>query len=100
MDWGSGRGATIAQLQQRVRESGSFVDRAIVREIKIASERFAETHAAWAEVAELVEKWEKGVPDLRILEAIRWINRIASGWKTGPRHSIDAPPPGLPSQGT
>ena len=95
MDWGGGRQATIAQLQKRVRETGSFVDRAIVREIKIASERFGETHAAWAEVVELVEKWEKGVPDLKILEAIRWINRIASGWRRAPRNPTGAQPPGL-----
>jgi hypothetical protein len=100
MDWGSGREATIAQLQKRVRETGSFVDRAIVREIKIASERFAETHAAWAEVVELVEKWEKGVPDVKILEAIRWINRIASGWKTRARKPTDAQPPGSISPST
>ena len=100
MDWGSGREAAIAQLQQRVRETGSFVDRAIVREIKIASEGFAETHAGWQEVVELVEKWEKGVPDVKILESIRWINRIASGWKTGARHPIDVQPPGLSSQPT
>jgi hypothetical protein len=93
MDWGCGREAAIAQLQKRVRETGSLVDRAIVREIKIASERFAETHAGWAEVVELVEKWEQGVPDIKILEAIRWINRIASGWKTAPRDRTGAQPP-------
>jgi hypothetical protein len=81
MDWGSGREATIAQLQQRVRESGSFVDRAIVREIKVASNLFTERHHAWREVLELAEKWESGLPDLKILEAIRHINRSASCWK-------------------
>jgi hypothetical protein len=86
MDWGGGREATIAQLQRQVRATGSFVDRAILREIKIASEGFAETHAGWREVVELVEKWEKGVPDVKILEAIRWLNRIGSGWKSGARN--------------
>lgn len=81
MDWGSGRGETIAQLQQQVREAGSFVDRAIVREVKIASELFPEKHSAWIEVAELVEKWQDGLMDLRVLEAVRHINRSASCWK-------------------
>ena len=84
MDWGSGRAATIAQLQQRVRESGSFVDRAIVREMKIASELFPETHSAWLEVRDLVRRWEEGMADLKVLEAIRWINRSASCWKARP----------------
>ena len=81
MDWGSGRAKTIAQLRERVRESGTFVDRAIVREIKIASERFAEKHAAWIEVMDLANGWEEGRPDLKILEAIRQINRSASYWR-------------------
>jgi hypothetical protein len=85
MDWGSGREVAIARLQQRVRETGSFVDRAIVREIKVASCLFAESHAAWREVMELADSWEKGVSDLKILEAIRHINRSASCWrKTAP----------------
>jgi Mn-dependent DtxR family transcriptional regulator len=96
MDWGGGREATITQLQRQVRETGSFVDRAIVREMKIASELFAERHAAWAEVRELADHWEKGVSDVKILEAIRWINRSASCWKTLPRaNSIGAQPPDL-----
>jgi hypothetical protein len=97
MDWGRGREATITQLQRQVRETGSFVDRAIVREMKIASELFAERHAAWAEVRELAERWEKkSVSDIKILEAIRWINRGASCWKTVPRvNSTDAEPPNL-----
>jgi hypothetical protein len=81
VDWGSGRATTIAKLQERVREHGTFVDRAIVREIKIASERFAEKHAAWIEVMDLADGWEKGRPDLKILEAIRHINRGASYWR-------------------
>lgn len=81
MDWGSGREKVIAQLQERVRENGTFVDRAIVREIKIASERFAEKHAAWIEVMDLADGWEEGRPDLKILEAIRQINRSASYWR-------------------
>jgi hypothetical protein len=84
MDWGSGREATIAELQRRVRESGSFIDRAIAREVKIASGLFAERHTAWAEVAELVGRWENGMGDLQVLEAIRWINRGASCWKAKP----------------
>jgi hypothetical protein len=97
MDWAGGREATITQLQRQVRETGSFVDRAIVREMKIASELFAERHAAWAEVQELAERWEKkSVSDLKILEAIRWINRSASCWKTAPRaNPIDGEPPNL-----
>ncbi len=97
MDWGGGREATITQLQRQVRETGSFVDRAIVREMKIASDLFAERHAAWTEVRELVERWEKkSASDIKILEAIRWINRSASCWKTGPRvNPIDAEPPNL-----
>jgi hypothetical protein len=97
MDRGGGREATITQLQRQVRETGSFVDRAIVREMKIASELFAERHAAWAEVRELAERWEKkSVSDLKILEAIRWINRSASCWKTAPRvNPIDDEPPNL-----
>ena len=62
MDWGSGREATIAQLQKRVRATGSFVDRAIVREIKIASERFAETHAAAADL------YGSRVPSLKMVD--------------------------------
>jgi hypothetical protein len=81
MDWGSGRETAIAKLQQRVRQTGSFVDRAIIREMKIASELFPAGHAAWMEVVELAHKWEKGMPDLKILEAIRHINRGASCWK-------------------
>jgi hypothetical protein len=81
VDWGSGREKSIAQLQERVRESGTFVDRAIVREIKMASERFAEKHSAWIEVMDLADAWEKGRPDLKILEAIRQINRSASYWR-------------------
>jgi hypothetical protein len=81
VDWGSGRGKIIVQLQERVRESGTFVDRAIVREIKIASERFGERHSAWVEVMDLTNAWEQGRPDLKILEAIRQINRSASCWR-------------------
>jgi hypothetical protein len=81
MDWGSGREAAIAQLQKQARQTGSFVDRAIVREMKIASGLYPEGHAAWREVVELAETWEKGMPDLKILEAIRHINRGASCWK-------------------
>jgi hypothetical protein len=44
------------------------------------------------EAVELMKKWEKGVPDVKILESIRWINGIARGWKTGTRHPIDAQP--------
>ena len=97
MDWGDGREATITQLQRQVRETGSFVDRAIVREMKIATELFAERHAAWAEVRELAERWEKkSVSDIKILEAIRWINRSASCWKTAPRvDPTDTEPPNL-----
>jgi hypothetical protein len=97
MDWASGREAVIAQLQQSVRETGSFVDRAIVREIKVASELFADRHAAWEEVRELAERWEnKSVSDIKILEAIRWINRSASCWKTVPRvRPIEAEPPNI-----
>ena len=84
MDWRSGRAKVIAQLQELVRENGTFVDRAIVREIKIASERFTEKHAAWIEVRDLAEAWQKGRPDLKILEAIRQINRSASCWRTPP----------------
>ena len=82
MDWGSGRGETIVQLQRKVRETGSFVDRAIVREVKIASELFREKHSAWIEVVELVGKWQNGMTDLRVLDAVRHINRSASCWKT------------------
>jgi hypothetical protein len=82
VDWGNGRGETIAQLQREARESGSFVDRAIMREVKIASELFAERHSAWMEVAELVERWQNGAKDLRVLNAVRHINRSASCWKT------------------
>jgi hypothetical protein len=81
VDWRSGREKIIAQLQERVHENGTFVDRAIVREIKIASERFAEKHAAWIEVMDLADGWEEGRPDLKILEAIRQINRGASYWR-------------------
>jgi hypothetical protein len=92
MEWGDGRGKAIAQLEERVRASGSFVDRAIVREVIIASQLFAERHSAWGEVCELVDNWEKGRPDLRILEAIRHINRGASYWKSHrpPGDSIQA----------
>ena len=88
MDWESGRAATIARLQQQMRESGSFVDRAIVREMKIASQLFTERHSAWVEVRELVDSWEAGWSDLKILEAIRNINRSASYWKAH-RRSTD-----------
>jgi hypothetical protein len=91
MEWGSGRGKAIAQLQERVRAGGSFVDRAIVREVIIASQLFPEKHSAWGEVRELVNNWEDGRPDLKILEAIRHINRGASYWKS-------ARPPGDPIQ--
>jgi hypothetical protein len=88
MDWGTGRGKTIAQLQERVRVNGSFVDRAIVREVIIASQLFPERHSAWLEVRELVDNWESGRPDFKILEAIRNINRSASYWKA-PRPPTD-----------
>jgi hypothetical protein len=88
MEWGNGRGKTIAQLQERVRASGSFVDRAIVREVIIASQLFPERHSAWEEVRELVDHWEAGRPDLKILEAIRNINRSASYWRA-PRPPTD-----------
>jgi hypothetical protein len=81
MDWGSGRETAIARLQRQVRGTGSFVDRAVVREIKIASELFPERHAAWKEVTELADRWQNGMNDLKILEAIRHINRGASCWK-------------------
>ena len=79
---GSGRGATIEELQRKVRETGSFIDRALVREMKVASELFPESHAAWNEVRELADRWEKGAADVKVLEAIRRINRSASCWKT------------------
>jgi hypothetical protein len=89
MEWGTDRREAIAQLHAKVRATGSFVDRALVREIKIASELFAERHAAWIEVVELVQHWENGVSDVSILEAVRQINRSASCWKT--RASSNAP---------
>jgi hypothetical protein len=93
MDWGSGRGETIAQLQRQVRETGSFVDRAIVREVKIASELYPEKHSAWIEVVELVENWQNGMADLRVLDAVRHINRSASCWKDSARSARSAAPP-------
>ena len=89
MDWGTSRSKTIARLQERVRVSGSFVDRAIVREVVIASQLFAEGHSAWLEIRELVDHWEEGRSDLKILEATRNINRSASYWKA-PRRSTDS----------
>jgi hypothetical protein len=84
MDWGNDRSAAIAELQSKVRASGSFVDRAIVREMKIASERFSETHSAWLEVIKVAAGWEDGTPDLQVLEALRRINRMATCWKDKP----------------
>lgn len=100
MEWGLGRGATLAELQRKVRETGSFVDRAIVREMKVASELFPESHAAWREVRELAEHWEKGAPDVKVLEAIRRINRSASCWKTTDVKSamVDLLPRNSPSE--
>src|SRR5436190_10731086 len=82
MDWTPGREEAIAQLQVRVREHGSFVERALVREIKVASELFPAAHAAWFEVLQLVENWERGASDVSALEAVRHINRSASCWKS------------------
>jgi hypothetical protein len=76
---------TIAQLEQAARSAGSFVDRAIVREIKIAAGRHAENDPAWFEVAALIERWRSGAPDLDVLEAVRRINRVATCWKADPR---------------
>lgn len=81
MDWRDGRERTIAQLEQRVSRTGSFVDRAVVREIKVASELFPEKHGAWVEVVELIERWERGASDLSILQAVQSINRSASRWR-------------------
>jgi hypothetical protein len=71
----------IAQLQQRASPSGSFVNRAVVREIKMAFTRLARTPAG-SEVARLAERWEKGMPDVEVLDDIRGINRAANCWKT------------------
>lgn len=101
MDCAGGRKATITQLQQQIRKTGSFVDRAIVREMKISSELFAEGHAAWADIRELADHWEKGASDVKILDAIRWINRSASCWKTRPRRNSNGAEPSdlLPESG-
>jgi hypothetical protein len=61
--------------------SGSFVDRAIVREIKTAAARFSETDLMWSEVLILTRRWKEGMPELQMLEALRRINRVASCWK-------------------
>jgi hypothetical protein len=81
MDWKSGRTATITELEREARSSGNFVDRAIVREIKIASARLSETDLMWSEVMTLTDHWKDGMPELQVLEAIRRINRVASCWK-------------------
>jgi hypothetical protein len=84
MEWESGRTETIAELQRRVRATGSFVDRAIVREMKTASERFRETDPIWREVVTLAQRWQEGMPDLDVLEAVRRINRTATCWRAEP----------------
>jgi hypothetical protein len=81
MKWGSDRTRTIAELERQARWSGSFVDRAIVREVKIASARFSETDSAWSEVVTVAERWEEVMPDLQVLEAIRRVNRVTSCWR-------------------
>jgi hypothetical protein len=71
----------ISQLQDRARATGSFVDRAIAREIKMAFTRAAGTPAI-TELVHLAEAWEAGTPDVQVLDAIRRINRsAASCWK-------------------
>jgi len=82
MGWHDDPEEMITQLQDRARGSGSFVDRAIVREIKMAFARLVGTPSAIADVVRLAECWEKGRPDLEVLEDIRRINRVASCWKT------------------
>lgn len=71
----------MAKWQTEARSKGSFVERALVREIKVASERFSPGDPAWVEVAALVSRWEKGMPDIQVLEAVRRINRAATCWR-------------------
>ncbi|MEY2563458.1 MAG: hypothetical protein QOH88_1651 [Verrucomicrobiota bacterium] len=75
-------------VADQVRATGSFVDRAIVREMKIAAERFPEHHATWLEVDALIQRWEQGLPDLQVLEALRQVNRTASCWRDKPSASF------------
>jgi len=81
MEWGNDRREAIAQLRAKVRITGSFVDRAVVRELKIASERFPEHDLVWREVETLVQRWEEGMPDRDVIEAIRQLNGTASFWR-------------------
>jgi hypothetical protein len=83
MDGAEDRAQTIAQLERDARSGGSFVDRAIVREIKIAAGRFSEQESLWLQVAALIERWREGAPDVEVLESVRRINRIATCWKDG-----------------
>jgi hypothetical protein len=81
MIWNSDRAVTVATLEHEARALGTFVDRAIVREIKLASSRFAETEAAWMEVLALVERWKGGRDDLEVLSAFQSLNRTSTCWK-------------------
>jgi hypothetical protein len=82
MGWADNSEGMISQLQSGARASGSFVDRAVVRELKLAFARASGTPSATAELVHLAERWEDGMPDLLVLEAIRRINRDASCWKS------------------
>lgn len=77
----SDRSGLIAELQREARSSGSFVDRAIVREIKNVAARCAETDPLWSEVLHLTRGWKAGLPELQVLDGLQRINRAASCWK-------------------
>ena len=72
----------LTELEDEARSSGSFVDCAIVREIKIAAGRFSDTDLMWSEVMILARRWKEGMPDIMVLDAVRRINRVTSCWKT------------------
>jgi len=77
MVWNSDRTITVAALQREARALGTFVDRAIVREIKQACGRLAATDDAWLEVMALVECWKGGMKDLEVLSSLQHLNRTS-----------------------
>ena len=81
MVWNSDRTVTLAELQREAQTIGTFVDRAIVRELKISCNRFAETDSAWTEIATLIERWKEGMNDLEVLSSMQRLNRISTCWK-------------------
>ena len=85
MAWDNNPDGMIAHVEQKARVSGSFVDRAIVREIKRAFARLAGRPSEISGVVRLAKRWEQGMPDLEVLDAVRRVNRCASDWK------VDAP---------